>query len=277
MSENEILTTSSAAKYLGIQHSTLRGYMQKGYLVPIGRAKGKKGAPSLFTKLSLDKLISSSHFSQPTHQTKQGRSVYIKKLIRKAEDEIHPTGCIIHWSEFRRDNRSHAWVTITCAKCKRRYEKREAGLKASIKKGQFTGCCSLCYQSAKKPPALKSNGRILGTDGYIFRHKRTFTNQQLKIIEQMNLSGGIYIPEHRAVMALHLNRPLTSDEAIHHRNGDKADNNIENLELFSIQRLSSLHADTAQERSAILSRIVSLEERESHLEQLLRYSNNIMD
>lgn len=60
------------------------------------------------------------------------------------------------------------------------------------------------------------------------------------------------ILEHRLVMEQHLGRKLKPYEHIHHKNGIKTDNRIENLELLTNQKHGSLHTKDMSDRICLV-------------------------
>lgn len=80
-------------------------------------------------------------------------------------------------------------------------------------------------------PLGKPNKERINANGYRIlaggRVPPWFTSMLIK----NGTSGGQGVLEHRLVLAEALGRPLTSWEEVHHRNGDRLDNRIENLQL----------------------------------------------
>lgn len=123
----------------------------------------------------------------------------------------------------------------------------------------FTRCQS-CYHLVNKGanhPGWKG-GRLKTCGGYI----------EVKIYPDnffypMATKHG-YVMEHRLVMAKHLGRCLLSWEVIHHRNGIKDDNRLENLELLGNK--GKHNTLIQQELKRLTKEVKTLQERVTLLE-----------
>jgi hypothetical protein len=135
--------------------------------------------------------------------------------------------------------RKSKWVQVECPECGHSFEVPPHRVRLAKRHGSGRIFCSeRCYQKqwaegkiwdeAKKPIGRRPRGttRFLDAHGYV----------QIYVTPDERPPGcekRTNLPEHRIVMARHLGRHLLPHETVHHKNGDKQDNRIENLELWS--------------------------------------------
>lgn len=127
-------------------------------------------------------------------------------------------------------------VWIACPHCGKQRWQRKDKVKRNLLscRSCSTKLFSIPKGFKRRNPPLRGTalsywkgGRIKTKFGYI--HVRIYPED---FFYSMALKNG-YVAEHRLVMAKHLGRCLHRWEFVHHRNNNKTDNRIENLQLIS--------------------------------------------
>ena len=78
----------------------------------------------------------------------------------------------------------------------------------------------------------KGKGHKIKVSGYTYIYYPT----------HKNCNGSGFIAEHRLIMERHLGRYIKNDEVVHHINGNKSDNRIENLQLMTNAEHTKFHS-----------------------------------
>jgi hypothetical protein len=99
--------------------------------------------------------------------------------------------------------------TFVCERCGAIFQRYDSNIR---RPGQRLFCSHDCL----------IHGRRIDGDGYIIIYKPDHPYATKRGM----------VSEHRLVMEEHLGRYLTNNEKVHHKNGNRQDNRIENLKLY---------------------------------------------
>lgn len=168
--------------------------------------------------------------------------------------EILKSGVIIDWDSRQVYNSKESIfkLQVSCLICGQ-YRLVLSTAVSSIRKGKQARCWDCHKKNLALTNSTGSLGRYKNSTGYIVRSLSSFPQDKTTqdLLKQMVRSNGKKnsneILEHRAILALHMNQVFSKDEVVHHINGDKTDNRIENLELLKRSDHSKEHAKALKE------------------------------
>lgn len=144
-------------------------------------------------------------------------------------------GDIVRGRNLGYKSTSHQWVRHACIVCG---TPRWVLLRKGRPQNERCPLCARADQTMERHPYWKG-GRVETERGYI-KIRLSPDDFFYPMTHSAGRKG--YVFEHRLVMARHLGRCLQPYEVVHHKDGDKTNNRIPNLELNTKNTHASDHA-----------------------------------
>jgi hypothetical protein len=114
-----------------------------------------------------------------------------------------------------------------CPKCRAKARPKNKCFDCGAQCSGSSNRCRSCSNLARSPKSLEFRSRRKSASDYVY----------------ISVPGRSNVAEHRIIMEQHLGRRLMKGESVHHRNGVRDDNRIENLELWVSHQPSGQRAE----------------------------------
>ena len=189
--------------YEGIYEvSNMGGVRSVDRTVPATFKSGKITKKKIKGKLFKPRTNSMGYFWVELRKNNKGKMWFVHRLVAITFlPEITTQSQVAHIDNNKTNNRAD---NLMCAERKReslKTKKSEKVLDAEL---------------------LSNRPRVVGDNGY----------KKIRCPEHPNVDASGYVYEHRLVVEEHIGKFLKKGEVVHHRNHNRLDNDIDNLELF---------------------------------------------
>ncbi len=158
-----------------------------------------------------------------------------KSVTATADHEILTTNGYVELQSLNVGDKIITNGTPVCKRC---------GLSENLityKYAKFYGYCKKCMYILRDGKVNKGNSieRYVDKDGYVRLYGKSLRTHP-------NYKKSVGLMEHHYVMSQYIGRPIYNNEIVHHINGNKQDNRIENLQLMSVLDHNKLHSNEKQ-------------------------------
>lgn len=172
--------------------------------------------------------------------------------------------CYIRWRRLQWKEKGEKSRSIyTCSVCGKEFQR----LTSREQYGEAKYCSRKCAEKGRvgRNSTRWDGGIHRRKDGYIDVSQSLVPDKFKSMIRQSQQK----VLQHRLVMAQHLDRPLKTHEVVHHKDGDRSNNRIDNLEMHSAYAHDGITADTNKKSATMKREIGRLESKATELEDTI--------